>query len=105
MSHFVLQVTQKGALYSGDCRKCGQTHFVHEWATWSNNEERAAMQAGALRCADCSGMIDPETFRYCGRQYAARYSAPGYLDCTDWFFGANRRKLVREVRDFYDGDF
>ena len=30
--------------------------------------------------------------------YIARLSAPGYLDCTDWEYGTNKRELVRRVK-------
>ena len=30
-----------------------------------------------------------------------RYSAPGYLDCTDWQHDTNRRRLERTLRDYY----
>lgn len=96
------QMTQKGATYSADCRKCGCTLFTHEWAYVDHNERRDAMQDGTLRCDQCcTGTTDPDTFHDCGRQYAARYSMPGYLDCTDWAFGRNKRLLAREVRDMY----
>lgn len=106
MSHMSLYITPKGALYSGECRKCGTTCYVHEWATPDNNEERDAMQAGTLPCSECcGGTIDPETFQDHGRKYyAARYSANGYMDCTAWHYGTNKRALVREVRDLYDGN-
>jgi hypothetical protein len=61
------------------------------------------MQDGTLRCDECgTGTADPETFSAMpGRYYAARYSMPGYLDCTEWSYGTNRRALVRDVRDMY----
>ena len=95
-----LVVTQKGALYCADCAKCGMTHYSHEWATFDNNDMRDNLQNGSYRC-DCGGTTDADTFHDCGRQYAARYSANGFLDCTDWHFGKNKQKLVREVRDLY----
>lgn len=101
MSFMEMQTTRKGALYCADCTKCGATMYVHEWATSDPNADRDAMQAGTLRCEDCGGTADPETFAECGRQYACRYSAPGYLDCTEWHYGKNRRNLEREVRSFY----
>lgn len=97
-----MQVTQKGALYCADCARCGASLYVHEWATWDNNNDRDALKAGTYACDHCAtGTADPETFTYCGRQYAARYSMPGYLDCTDWSFGPNKRRLIRETRDMY----
>ena len=101
MSFMKLETTKKGALYCADCAKCGTTMYSHEWASWSNNDDRDALQDGTAQCPDCGGNADPETFMDCGRQYASRYSAPGYMDCTDWSFGKNLRKLEREVRDMY----
>jgi hypothetical protein len=37
----------------------------------------------------------------CGKQYAGRYSANGYMDCTDWHYDANKRRLERELRSMY----
>ena len=102
MSFMDIYLVQKGALYSADCAKCGCTNYTHEWAYDDHNERRDAMQNGTLQCDQCAtGTVDPETFHGCGRQYAARYSANGYLDCTDWYYGKNKRDLVREVRDMY----
>lgn len=104
MSFMQLEVTQKGQLYSCECVKCGATLYAHEWADFDPNERRDAMQAGTLACDQCGiGRADPETFGPVGKRkhYAARYSAPGYLDCTEWTFGTNRRALVREVREMY----
>lgn len=36
--------------------------------------------------------------------YFGRYSASGFLDCTDWSFSPNRRKLEKELRDMYGND-
>lgn len=93
---------RKGALYSADCSKCGQTVYAHEWTSDDPNSERDAMQSGTLRCPDCGGTVDPETFYEATRpHYAARYSANGYLDCTSWHYGTNKRRLLRELRDLY----
>ena len=91
----------KGNTYSGDCAKCGCTHTIHEWIADDFNGERDAMQDGTLRCPECSGTIDADTFLECGRQYAGRYSADGYIDCTDWHFDANKRRLERDLREMY----
>ena len=101
MAFMTLHLVSKGALYSADCAKCGASNFTHEWAHDDHNERRDAMQDGTLQCDHCHGTVDKETFHGCGRQYAARYSAAGYLDCTDWHYGKNKRELVREVRDMY----
>lgn len=98
-----LELTRKGALYCADCANCGATLYAHEWATWDNNEARDALKAGTYECDQCAtGRADPETFTDCGRGwYAGRYSMPGYMDCTEWSYGRNRRQLARELRDMY----
>lgn len=101
MNFMQLFIYQRGALYSCDCAKCGATMYTHEWTNDDHNDRRDAMQNGTLGCDECGGRVDPETFHDCGRQYAGRYSAPGYLDCTDWHYGNNKRELMKELRDMY----
>lgn len=101
MSFMEIEIIRKGATYSCECAKCGATLFTHEWAFPDHNERRDAMENGTLRCDQCSGRADPETFTKDRDQYAGRYSAPGYLDCTDWSFDTNKRRLERELRDMY----
>lgn len=103
MSFMELYVYPKGALYFADCARCGATIYTHEWTAPDFNAERDAMQAGTLSCPHCGiGRADPATFGKAKRpHYAARYSADGYMDCTDWNFGSNRRELVRETRAMY----
>jgi DNA-directed RNA polymerase subunit RPC12/RpoP len=93
---------RKGQTYCADCARCGTTHTIHEWITDAFNDERDAMQNGTLRCPECGvGTMDADTFTDCGKQYAGRYSAPGYMDCTDWNFDTNKRRLERTLRDLY----
>jgi hypothetical protein len=102
MPFMQLHMMKKGALYSCDCAKCGATLHAHEWASDDPNGRRDAMKAGTLHCDDCPGRADPDTFRESTRpQYAARLSAPGYMDATDWHYGPNARKLAAEVREQY----
>jgi len=101
MSFMQLQIYQKGALYAADCRKCGETMYTHEWVNDDHNDRRDAMQAGTCRCDNCDGRAGADTFMSLGRQYAGRYSAPGYLDCTDWSYDANKRRLARTLRELY----
>ena len=102
MAFMNIEVTEKGALYCADCANCGATIYSHEWAHVYNNDTRDALRDGTARCDQCAvGTADPDTFMSLGRQYAARYSASGYLDCTDWSFGRNRRELIREVNAMY----
>ena len=102
MSFMDLYTTSKGALYSCDCAKCGATLYTHEYANDEHNERRDAMQSGTLQCEHCCiGTADAETFHDCGHQYAGRYSADGYMDCTDWEFDTNLRRLERSLRQQY----
>lgn len=105
MPFMELELTDKGTLYACDCAKCGATMYSHEWAHMDHNERRDAMEAGTLRCDECvTGRADAETFRKVPRKhYAGRYSAPGYLDCTDWSYDTNRKRLTRELREMYEG--
>ena len=100
-----LTMYKKGATYSADCAKCGQTHTVHEWTTDDFNGDRDAMQAGTFRCEECGGLLDPETFTGPIRQYAARYEMRGYLDCTSFLYGTNKRHLARDVRELFGSDY
>ena len=100
-----LETTPAGALYMVGCRKCGATLVTHEWTHDDHNERRDAMENGTLRCDDCGGRADAETFSAAlDPQYAARYSASGYMDCTDWSYGADRLALEEEVNEMY-GDW
>lgn len=102
MSFMRMFIYQKGATYCADCRVCGATMYTHEWIHEDHNERRDAMKNGKLSCDECArGQADPNTFLYLGKRYAGRYSAPGYLDCTDWSYDANKRRLVKELRDMY----
>ena len=102
MSTFMeMYIYEKGRTYCADCGKCGCTNYIHEWVTDAFNEDRDAMRAGAYRCEHCHGTTRADTFLDCGRQYAGRYSADGYMDCTDWHYGKNKRELERELRAMY----
>ena len=35
-------------------------------------------------------------------QYGAHYTAPGYMDQTEWIIGNNKRNLIRDVRALYE---
>lgn len=101
MSFMTMHIYKKGALYCADCAKCGSTMYSHEWASGYNNDDRDALQDGRARCPECGGNADPETFTDCGRQYAGRYSADGYLDSTDFCYSPNLRTLKRQLRGMY----
>ncbi len=104
MSFMQMQIIQKGALYSADCRRCGCTNYTHEWINDDHNDRRDAMETTGVPCDECSGTTEPATFHYCGRQYAGRYSAPGYMDCTSWSYDPSKARLARELRDMYGED-
>ena len=97
----ILELTAKGATYTAECERCGTTNYAHEWADWDPNERRDAMQAGTLRCDCCFYTVDPATFAELKPHYAARYTMPGHLDCTEWEFGTNRRQLIATLRSMY----
>ncbi len=101
MAFMEMRIYKKGALYAADCEKCGRTNYTHEWITDDHNERRDAMQEGTARCEECGGAIDADSFVECGQQYAGRYSADGYMDCTDWHFDTNKKRLEKELRDCY----
>jgi hypothetical protein len=37
-------------------------------------------------------------------KWAARYSAPGYMDCTDWVLGATQEEAEEDCRNIYGDD-
>lgn len=99
-----MQIYQKGALYCADCSKCGTTIYTHEWVNDNHNEFRDALQTGKpVACGQCAmyAPCDPTSFMDLGKQYAGRYSAPGYMDCTDWEYSSNKRNLERLLRSMY----
>lgn len=105
MSFMSLHITNKGALYTCDCAKCGASMFSHEWADGDHNERRDAMEAGTLRCDECAtGRADPATFAKLRAHYAGRYSADGHMDCTSWSYDTNLRRLARDLKDMYGDD-
>lgn len=98
MGFMQMQIYRKGRFATCDCEKCGQTETWHEWVSDGQAED---LKSG--RCSDCGGSLDPETYWESPSRnwYAGRYSAPGYMDCTSYSFGKNRRVLERELRDMY----
>ena len=102
MAHLEIEIIRKGKLYTADCACCGSTIYAHEWTHDNFNELRDAMRAGGRCCPECQGAADPVTFLEHPRPfYAGRYSAPGYLDATDWEYDTNRRKLEKTLRALY----
>lgn len=106
MSDFMeMEITRKGTLVTTDCPHCLATVWTHEWASWDFNGERAAMEDGTFRCPECCRPIGEGVALHTEHNvYAGRYSAPGYLDCTDYEFDTNKRRLERTLRDLYEVD-
>lgn len=50
----------------------------------------------------CEGK--PEAIECIGEQWAARYSAAGYLDCTDWVLADSEEEAVAECEAMYGDD-
>lgn len=103
MTHMEFEITWKGTLCSVECTHCWTTSYAHEWASWDFNAEREAMEKGLYNCQGCGRRVHPDTYRESKPQtyYGARYSAPGYLDRTEWLYGTNKRKLAHDCRALY----
>lgn len=101
MAFMECEIYPKGALYACDCQNCGSTTYWHEWVSEGSSDE-----LHAERCAECFKQLsnDPKDVTYCGRQYAGRYSAPGYLDCTEWQYSPNKKTLKQELDSIYGED-
>lgn len=93
-----IEITAKGRLASCDCEKCGSTTSWHEWADWGQAEDLKT-----ATCQECGRSLDPETYWESPKRnyYAGRYNMPGYLDCTYWHYGTNKKKLINKLKDFY----
>jgi hypothetical protein len=98
MSFMTMKIYQKGRLATCDCSKCGTTHYWHEWTS-----DGGAEDLKTAHCNECRRPLDPETYWESPKRnyYAGRYSAPGYMDCTDWHYDTNKRRLERELREMY----
>ena len=98
MSFMQMVIYDKAPTYTADCGKCGVTIWAHPDTGITAQE----LRDGTARCDQCaSGTANPATVQAAGTMYAGRYSAPGYMDCTDWQYNANLRELKRELRALY----
>lgn len=98
MAFLELCIYPKAPTWSAECDKCGATFYAHPDTGLTESD----LRAGTAECPHCaSGHPFPETIRYEGSLYAGRYSANGYLDCTDWSYGRNLRTLTRELCALY----
>jgi hypothetical protein len=97
MSFMEMQILSKAETVTFDCAKCGHTKYFHP--------ETMPFALDEMKCSQCvSGDFDVTTRTSVGKMYAGRYSAAGYMDCTDWSYNANLRKLEKELRDMYGSD-
>lgn len=97
MSFMDIYIYNKAPTYAADCGKCGASIYAHPDTGCTEQE----LRDGTAECGQCTGHADPVTVSYCGKLYAGRYSANGYMDCTDWSYDANLRNLKRELRAMY----
>lgn len=101
MSFMQLFIYDKAPTFIAECEACGATLYAHP----DTGLGYADLRSGAAQCDQCvSGHADPETVRYAGKLYAGRYSANGYMDCADWYYGSNLRELKKALRDMYGED-
>ena len=102
MSFMNLYMADKGALWTADCERCGSSLFLHEHVHGLAAMPDAEVCAN-WKCDNCVvGFADESSVAKVPRpQYAGRYSAPGYMDCTDWHYGSNYRELCRELEELY----
>jgi hypothetical protein len=99
MSDFMqMQIIRKGYHATIECEKCGTTNHWHEWISDGSSADMVDHA-----CDECGGNMDPDTLWVSPKQtwYAGRYSAPGYMDCTEWMFDTNMRRLEKELRVLY----
>lgn len=98
--HMQLFIYQKAPTFTADCAGCGATIYAHP----DTGETEESLRDGSAHCDQCCDYADPDTVSAAGMLYAGRYSAPGYMDCTDWHYGSNLRELETELRDLYGDD-
>jgi hypothetical protein len=102
MSFMKPVIYNAGILLSGECAICGATNWAHQHA---QPESYHMIESGNLECDQCaSGHVDQETIMNHGIQFAGRYSANGYMDCTDWHYNVDEAALVLELKDAYGDD-
>ena len=101
MPFMELEITRKGTYISADCPSCWQTIDTHEWASWEFNNEAEAIRSHEVCCSWCEHNVELEEHYEHKAMYAGRYSAPGYLDCTEWSYDTNKRRLEKELRYLY----
>ena len=101
MSFMEMYIYDKAPTYTADCDTCGATIWAHP----DTGVSVAELRSGHAECPQCaSGHANPDTVTFAGTLYAGRYSANGYMDCTDWHYGSNLRELKKELRDIYGED-
>jgi len=77
------------------------------WNTLTINTGRVLLDKHQMSVLTYGGeeeVLTLEDVVYIKSAWWGRYSAPGYLDCTDWQYDTNRRRLERTLRDYYGNE-
>lgn len=69
---------------------------------WSDDEGFHILPADDA--ADCDIDPDAEDYAVLPGHYIGRLSAPGYMDCTDWHYGASYNAVADKLIDYYYAD-
>lgn len=91
---FMSAEIHKGQYYSVECNR-GETWIVPEFVSGK------VKRAGDLQ-PYVQGKIDnPHEKISLQTGYVGRYSASGYMDCTEWTADTNKRRLEKTLREMY----
>ena len=102
MAFMKLEVTAAAPTRHVDCPRCCTTIYEH-----APSSEVSFGEDGGFECPQCGHQVEVDPTDIITEdkpQYAARYSAPGYMDCTDWWYGKDLEKLKAEVDEAYGGE-
>ena len=101
MAFMKLETMPAGTLYELDCPHCLTSNYWHEWI-----DEGQGSELHTEVCTECGRPMkaDEEDVTRSENMFACRFSAPGYMDCTDWSYGPDRAELEAEVNDMYGDD-
>lgn len=115
MSFMQPEITNKSRHWAVECCH-GETHYVPCDVVTVPDQFKDGARFEPI--GECGGAIwnalvswlkdyapdEPEAIEVTAPGYLGRYSAPGYMDCTDWTFSTNLRVLQSELRDMYGED-
>lgn len=110
------EILAKGSHWAVECYH-GETHYVpadvvpvpeqfKPGAAFAPGNSRAEDEVFLILAAQLRDYLPAEAERIevTPPGYLGRYSAPGYMDCTDWSFDTNLSSLRRTLRDYYGED-